>query len=328
MRFLVIGTGSIGARHCRNLAALGHEILAWDEDPLRLHEVETLQGVKAVMGLEHGLAMRPDGVLVCTPPASHVALARAALDAGTHLFVEKPLAAASGDVPALLEEAEQRGRIVAVGYNLRFLSSLKRVKSLLDAKRVGKVFSVRAEFGFYLPAWRPGRDYRTNYAVSAALGGGVLLDAIHEFDYLDWFFGDVSEVFCTAGHWSKLEGDTEDLAEVTVRFRSGVLAQVHLDYLQRVYRRNLEVIGADGVIVWDYPTQTVTVHSPGPEGREEHASATDGAPEEMYVEEMHHFVRCIEGREAPVVDGQGALRSLRLVEAAKASARQRRWVAL
>ncbi len=328
MRFLVLGTGSIGTRHCRNLSALGHEIVAWDSDAERLREVEALPGVKTALSLEHGLGMHPDGVLVCTPPASHIALAGRALEAGAHVFVEKPLAVASEGVPALLGGAERSKRLVVAGFNLRFLTSLRRAKELVDAHRVGKVLAARAEFGFYLPAWRPGRDYRQNYAVQAALGGGILLDAVHEFDYLGWFFGDVAEVFCTAGHWSDLAGDTEDLAEVTLRFDSGMLAQVHLDYLQRVYRRNLQVVGADGVIAWDYPTQTVTVHGPDPKRREEHVGSSAEDPEEMYVEEMRHFVRCIEGREAPLIDGREALRSLRLVEAAKASARERHWVKL
>ncbi len=327
MRFLVVGTGSIGTRHCRNLSALDHEVLAWDTDPARLLEVEALPGVKAALSLEHGLGMHPDGVLICTPPASHLALARRALAARVHVFVEKPLADRTDGVSAFLEEAKHSGRLVLVGFNLRFLKSLQRVKELLEAGRVGRVLAVRAELGFYLPAWRPGRDYRENYAVQAALGGGILLDAIHEFDYLVWLCGDVAEVFCTAEHRSELVGDTEDLAEVTLRFRSGILAQVHLDYLQRAYRRNLEIIGSDGVIVWDYPTQTVTVRGPEP-GRREEQGSLDADANEMYVEEMRHFVRCIEGREAPLIDGGEALGSLRLVEAAKASAAQRRWVTL
>ena len=328
MRFLVVGTGSIGTRHCRNLSALGHGVLAWDTDPARLREVEALPGVKSALSLEHGLGMHPDGVLICTPPASHVSLARRALEAGAHVFVEKPLAPSTDGVEALLDDAERRGHLLLLGFNLRFLPSLRCVKALLDERRVGKVLAARAEFGYYLPAWRPTRDYRQNYAVRADLGGGILLDASHEFDYLDWFFGDVAELFCTAEHRSDLAGDTEDLAEVTLRFRSGVLAQVHLDYLQRAYRRNLEIIGSDGVIVWDYPTQTVTVRGPEPDRREEHAGSFDAGPDEMYVEGMRHFVRCIEGQEAPMVDGLGALRSLRIVEAAKTSARERRWVTL
>jgi len=324
MRFLVVGTGSIGERHCRNLVALGHAVLAWDADPSRLLEAAALPGVAAAGSIEQALATAPDGALICTPPASHVALARRALAAGAHLFVEKPIAHVSDEAQKLIDEAERCGRLLAVGFNLRFLPSLRRVKALLDDKRVGKVLAVRAEFGSYLPDWRPGRDYRENYAVRAAQGGGILLDAIHELDYLGWLFGEVAEVLCAAGHVSDLAGDTEDLAEVTVRFESGALGQVHLDYLQRAYRRNLQVIGDTGVITWDYPTHTVTVLAPDP--RPEAMSAADGDANDMYVEELRQFIRCIEGRESPLVDGREALRSLRLVEAARTSARDGRWV--
>ncbi len=324
MRFLVVGTGSIGQRHCRNLVALDHEVLAWDADPGRLREVGAVSGVTAAGGLEEGLAAKPDAALICTPPASHVALACRALAAGAHLFVEKPIAHVSDEVSELIDEAERRGRLLAVGFNLRFLPSLRRVKTLLDCKRVGKVLAARAEFGSYLPDWRPGRDYRDSYAVRAALGGGILLDAVHELDYLGWLFGEVVEVLCTAEHVSDLAGDAEDLAEVTLRFESGVLAQVHLDYLQRAYRRNLQVIGDTGVLAWDYPTHMVTVHTP--EAQPEAMSAADGDPNDMYLEEIRHFIGCIEGRESPLVDGREALRSLRLVEGAKASAREGRWV--
>lgn len=324
MRFLVIGTGSIGQRHCKNLVALGHEVRAWDAEPARLREAAATAGVSPAAGFGEGLAATPDGVLICTPPASHVELARLALAAGAHLFVEKPIAHASAEVPALIALAARCRRLLVVGYNLRFLASLRCVKRLLDEKRVGKVLAVRAEFGSYLPDWRRGRDYRENYAVRAALGGGILLDAIHELDYLGWLFGDVAELFCAAGHVSDLAGDTEDLAETTLRFESGVRAQVHLDYLQRVYRRNLQVIGDAGTMAWDYPTQSVTVHAP--EAPPEVMSLAGGDADDMYLEELRHFCRCLEGRESPLVDGGEALRSLRLAEAAKRSARERRWV--
>jgi predicted dehydrogenase len=328
MRLVVIGTGSIGQRHCRNLAALGHEVLAWDPDAARRREAAAIAGVAAAESLAAALGERPDAALVCAPPSLHVGLARAALAAGAHVFVEKPIAHAGGEVPALIEDAARRGKLLVVGFNLRFLPSLRRVRALIEDKRAGRVLAARAEFGGYLPDWRPGRDYRDGYAVSAALGGGVLLDAIHELDYLGWLFGEAAEVLCTAAHLSDLAGDTEDWAEVTVRFASGVLAHAHLDYLQRAYRRNLQVIGDAGVIVWDYPTHSVAVHGPGGPPEVEDARAAEGAANDMYVEEMRHFVRCVEGRESPLVDGREALRSLRLVEAAKRSSRERRWVAL
>ena len=277
-----------------------------------------------VGSLDEALSATADAAVICTPPASHAALAQRALDAGLHLFVEKPIAATVSDATQLVAEAERRGRVLAVGFNLRFLPSLLRVKALLDDKRVGKVLAARAEFGSYLPDWRPGRDYRDNYAVRAADGGGILLDAIHELDYVGWLFGDVTDVLCAADHVSDLAGDSEDIAEVTLRFESGVLGQVHLDYLQRVYRRNLQVIGDAGVIVWDYPTHTVTVRAT--EAPPETISVEDGETNEMYVQEMRHFARCLERLESPRVDGREGLRSLKLVEAAKTSARDGRRV--
>ena len=327
MRFLVVGAGSIGSRHGRNLTGLGHRVHVWDVDRDRLREAETLPGIEAATSLDDGLAERPDAVLICTPPALHLEPARRALAADAHLFVEKPIAHVSDGVPSLIEEARRRARVLAVGFNLRFLPSLRHVKALLESKRVGRVLAVRAEFGAYLPEWRPGRDYRDNYAVHAKLGGGILLDAIHELDYLGWLFGEVTELFCDTGHWSDLAGDTEDLAEITLRFESGVLAQVHLDYLQRRYQRNLEVIGDAGVIVWDFPTHSVAVYEAGsPSG--EATRVDDGDPNDMYLEEMRHFIRCLEVGEPPLVDGNEALRSIRLVEAAKRSARERRTVKL
>jgi predicted dehydrogenase len=373
MRCLVVGTGSIGARHARNLIAMGHEVSGWDERVESLDRArQAAPGLLAAAGLGPALASRPDAVLVCTSPASHVAVARQAVEAGSHVFIEKPIAHLSDEVPALLDSAKRAGRLVAVGFNLRFLPSLRRVKALLDAGRIGRVYSARAFFGYYLPVWRAGRDYKQNYAVSAAAGGGALLDAerigrvysaraffgyylpvwragrdykqnyavsaaagggalldlIHDFDYPGWLFGEAAEVSCMAGHLSTLAGDTEDLAEVTVRFASGALVQVHVDYLRRAYRRDLEIIGSNGVITWDYASRAVTVLGPEPDRVERLDGSDDGPNEDMYVNELRHFVACLEGREELSVDGWEALRSLRLVEAAKRSAAERRRVSL
>jgi len=328
-RFLVVGTGSIGTRHARNLLALGHEVSGWDAEAGRLADAcRAVPGLRAAAGLEPGLAARPDAVLVCTPPAAHVAVAKQAVEAGSHLFVEKPVAHVSDEVPTLLDTAKRAGRLVLVGFNLRFLPSLRRVKALLDAGRIGRVHSAHAFFGFHLPAWRSGRSYADNYAVSAAQGGGVLLDVIHEVDYLGWLFGQAAELVCAAGHVSALSGDTEDLAEVTLRFASGAIGHLHVDYLRRAYRRDLEVIGAEGVIAWDYALRSVRVLGPEPDRVELHDGAVDGPNEAMYVNEMRHLVACLEGREEPLVDGWEALRSLHMVEAAKRSTAERRWVGL
>ncbi len=328
MRFLVIGVGSIGQRHLRNLRALGHEVIAFDADAARLAEAGAALGVETLLALDAGRDRKVDGVLICTPPDSHVPLALRVLGWGAHLFIEKPLAPASAGVERLLAEADGRGCRIMVGSNLRFFRPLQRVKALVDEGRIGRVLSVRAQCGFYLPSWKPDADYRKTYRAHAAQGGGILLDAIHELDYLRWMFGEVREVFGVVERLSGLEVDVEDFAEITLRFASGVIAQLHLDYLQRSYRRNCEVIGERGVIVWDYIDRRVTLFTEEPDRWQGFGEPIDVNHNEMFVEEVRHFARCLEGLEAPLVDGADALATLRLVEAAKRSSAERRWVAV
>lgn len=328
MRFLVIGAGSIGRRHLSNLRLMGHEMLVFDTDRVRLAEVGVSSGVEPLRDLEEVAGRKVDGVLICTPPASHLPLARRALAWETHIFVEKPLAPTSSGLAEFLAEAAARGCRLLVGSNLRFFRPLQRVKAFVDEGRIGRVLSVRTQCGFYLPSWNPGVDYGQTYRAHAAEGGGILLDAIHEFDYLRWIFGPIREVFCTAGRLSNLAIDVEDFAEVTLRFESGAVAQLHLDYLQRSYRRNCEVIGEEGVIVWDYIERSVTLFSGEPDRWQEFREPIDVNHNEMFVEEMRHFVRCLEGGEVPLANGAEALETLRMVEAAKTSSVERRWVGL
>ena len=326
MRFAVIGVGSIGQRHLRNLRALGHEVLAFDADRHRAEEVAAATGAEVLPSLDAGAEAKLDGVLVCTPPASHLSLARRALPWGAHLFLEKPVAADSTRVAEFLAAAASRGCLVLVGANLRFFRPLQRVKAMVEEGQIGRPLSVRAQCGFYLPSWKPGADYRQTYRAHAVEGGGILLDAIHEFDYLRWIFGEVQEVFCTAGRLSTLAVDVEDFAEVTLRFGSGAVAQLHLDYLQRSYRRDGEIIGERGVIVWDYIEGRVTLFTEERDRWLGFREPIDFNHNEMFVEEMRHFVRCGAGEETPTITGEEALAALRLVEAAKASSTRRAWV--
>src|SRR5205807_10567443 len=110
------------------------------------------------------------------------------------------------------------GRTDIVGCNLRVLASLVLVERLVEEVRIGRTLAARAHCGYYLPFWRPGRDYREGYGARQATCGGIILDSIHEFDYLTWLLGWPREVFAYAGRVSSLEIDTEDNADVLLRF--------------------------------------------------------------------------------------------------------------
>ncbi len=325
MRAVVVGAGSIGQRHLKNLLALGHEVAAvLDPDPARLDEIRPLVGGGCRLATDERDAFAGDAnaAVICSPTHRHLDQVRAALRRGWHVFVEKPLAHTLEGTDALVEEAGRAGRTVLVGCNLRFLPSLVLVKRLVEEGRIGRPLAARAHCGYYLPFWRPGTDYREGYGARQATGGGIILDSIHEFDYLTWLLGRPREVFAYAGKVSTLEIDTEDNADVLLRFDYGAVANVHLDYLQRTYRRACDFIGEDGVIAWDYIAQSVTVYGKEDRRIEVFQESINTERNQMFVDEMRHFVRCIEAGEPPLLDAAGGRAILEVALAAKASAAQ------
>ena len=125
---------------------------------------------------------------------------------------------------------------------------------------------------------------------------------------------------CVVGHVSDLEIDSEDCAEILLQFDANLLGHVHVDYLQRVPSRTCRIVGEGGTITWDYYKNEVCLltadHSEGETFRQESFKRND-----MFVEEIRHFLACLEGSQTPVIDVKGAVRVLRVALAARESAR-------
>ena len=331
MRVTILGAGSIGLRHLRNARALGHTIAAvFDPDVARRTDAAAVAGDGTLVTGDETAALdaRADAVLVCSPTDRHLGQARAAVARGRHVLVEKPLAHVLEGTTELAAEAAARCLTVLVACNLRFLPSLQLVKRLIDEGRVGTPLAARAHCGYYLPYWRPHTDYRHGYGARQATGGGIILDSIHELDYLRWLLGEPREVFCYAGTASSLEIDTEDTADLLLKFDYGAVASVHLDYLQRTYRRSCELIGEDGLIAWDYIAQTVRVYGKEDRRHEVFEESINTDRNHMFVEELRHFVDCVERGATPLLDATGGRRVLEIALAAKTSAAEGRPVRL
>ncbi len=323
MNFLVIGCGSIGQRHLRNLRSVGVDVVGYDPDPVRRDEVMKRYEVRMVADLETALDQRLDAAYVCSPSNTHVSIALQAARRGVHLFIEKPLSHSLNGIDDLEREVKKRGLVVLVGCNMLFLGTLTHVKQVLDEGRIGKIVSARGQVGYYLPYWHPNEDYRRGYSANSSQGGGVILDSIHEIGMIRWLLGEVAEVFCFNGKLSHLEIDTEDTAELLFRMKSGVLTHFHFDYVQRSYRRSLELVGEDGVIVWDYIARTVQIYDKEDYHWHTYRENINNDLNQMYLDQMAHFLRCLEGKEKPRSDLASAKRDLEIALAAKRSATER-----
>ncbi len=322
----VVGCGSMGQHHLANLKTLGVEdLMAYDPQKEQVEFVRETIGVQTVPSFEEGLKAYPASVVVCTPPHLHAEVARAAVEGGADVLIEKPIAHQIQDGEELLEVAAKHSRIVMVGYNLRFHPGLQKVKELIDSGVIGRILTIRAEFGQYLPDWRPAQDYRLGYIVSSAMGGGIILDSSHEIDYVRWLGGEVRSVLAVAERISDLEMDTEDAALISMRLAHGVLAHISLDCFQRGYSRSCKVVGSEGTVVWDFHTG-VRLYT-AQEKRWDNFPMTPNA-NEMYIREMEHFLACVRKETTPLVNGVEGMRVLRIALAAKESARMRKEIPL
>jgi predicted dehydrogenase len=246
-RVLVVGCGSIGLRHAVNAARTAAVSVA-DIDHARAASVAREIGVSVCDTVEQGLKAAPDAVVIAVPHQHHLPLASAALQATANLMIEKPLAAGLAGVADFLRQVEHSGRRVRVVCNMRFHPAIAALRRALPM--IGRPQFAQAHYGNYLPDMRPGADYRSLYCAKAETGGGVILDAIHEIDYLVWLFGAVQRVTAEAGKLSDLDIDVEDYASIVLTHAGGVRSEIHLDYLQRFKRRGCVIAGSEGTLVW------------------------------------------------------------------------------
>jgi predicted dehydrogenase len=344
VKFLVAGLGGIGQRHVRNLRTLlgsDVEILAYRvrrdsptlTDNLDVEPGEDLEQkyqLKVYADLDAALDQAPDAVLVCNPSSLHLHVALQAARAGCALFIEKPLSNSVEGIADLVDLVETQGTVGLVGYQMRSHPCLQRTQALLRAGAIGRVVAVRIEIGEYLPGWHRYEDYRQMYASRADLGGGVILSQIHELDYVYWLFGMPTRVFALGGHLTHLELDVEDTASILMECYvddRAVPVHVHQDYIQRPPSRTCEVIGDAGKIIVDLREQTLTAFDN--EGNVTESSSNPGFERnELFLDEMRHFLACLDGRESPRVTIRDGARSLMMALGAKQSIETRQVVDL
>lgn len=334
VKALVLGCGSIGIRHVQHLRMLGVEsIEVADPNRSAREAVKQKFGIVAEEQPEAALSRRPDIVLVCTPAATHLPLVIGALEVGAHVFVEKPLSVNLEGVDALLQKVQSDGRIVQVGYQLRYHPAMVEAKRILDSGRLGKILTAHAEFGLFLERWWPGRDYRKSYMASDDLGGGLLLDVSHEIDLMVWFLGPVKEVTAYGEKLSHLQIPGFDALKAIMRMVDGTLLSLSMDCLQPTYTRSFSLVGEGTALRWDCP-----------EGRADRSLGRlqlfdrdheifqtiplEGNPEDSYLEELKAFLSAVENGQTPLVGVAQGIEVLRVVEGIQAAIRSRSSVAV
>lgn len=245
-RALVIGYGSIGARHSRLLAEMGVAVACVtrnDACPFPRHA-----DIADALARWH-----PDKVIVSNETATHrrtlADLAR--LGFKGEALVEKPLFAEAADAGDL------GGMTVYVAFNLRFHPLVRRARRHVQDR---PLFNGLLQAGSYLPSWRPGTDYTKGYSARREAGGGVLRDLAHELDLALWLCGPWRRAVALGGHFSDLAINSDDTYYLLVEGHRCPAYAVAVNYLDRVPARTISINGQDISVHLDLVAGRLTVN--------------------------------------------------------------------
>lgn len=303
----VLGLGSIGRRHIRNLLHLGQNVLAFDPAPD--------SGKQFAEEFGEGFSTREkvldaaDALVIASPNAFHLCDLEDAIANGIPTLVEKPFAHDANRAAELVKRAKCSGLIIAAAHNLRYRLVVQRVRELISSGLIGKPLWAHFLCASWLPDWRPHQDYRTNYAADRETGG-VIFDLIHELDLAFHLLGPAEVHSGVAVRSGVLEIESEDMADLVLRHASGCQTSLHLDYITRPRRRCFTIAGVDGMLTADLLTGAVRVAGRDDATLVEEIRQSDR--NEEYILELQDFLRALDGDKSRMCPADEAVAVLRL----------------
>lgn len=319
---LVVGFGSIGQRHYRNLLSLGYvNVFVYDVDRSKL----TSLGEKTIESLNLKVLSGFTSVLVCNPSHLHVETALLAIMAGCNVFIEKPLAFSDKGIAALEQAAKKHKTTVMVACNYRFHAAYASLFKILKEKRLGKALFANAEIRYDMRTARKGVDYRKSYASKAGQSGGVIYDSgSHVVDYLVDLFG----VPTSVNAYTKnivLETGLNDLAALELEFKGGIFSKIFLDLFSRTRRNFLEIECEQGTIRWDLFANSLTWSGVNKKQHTQYFYSNYADAEgrnQSYLAELKYFFETCNGKKPPIAALSHARTVTRVLERLVTSAQK------
>lgn len=308
LKVCFVGIGSIATKHIKNLQEICKENeINLTIDALRRSESkaldETSLGVHNIYTSLRELPEDYDVIFITNPTKLHISTLYQMHDKGRHFFIEKPVTSVE-KVEESVSFIPKHNSIYYVACPMRYKRVTQYIKENVDVK---KVIGVRSFCSSYLPEWRPGTDYRKCYSAIKALGGGVSIDLIHEWDYLVYLFGFPQKIQCAFSQKSKLEIDCEDYAAYIAEYPDKMI-ELHLDYFGRASLREIMLFTVEDTIVGDFIENQIRYLK---SGKVVKLSETQN---ENKKRELTHFLDIIDGKTENDNDMQMAYKVLNLTQ--------------
>jgi len=240
----VIGCGYWGPNLIRNFTHLQESevIVCADLEAKRLEHmhnlyphIETTRDYRAMLGRDD-----IDAVVIATPPSTHHAIGMEALQAGKHLFVEKPLAVSTAECAALVSTAHKAGLTLMAGHTFVYTAAVNKIKEVIDSGELGDIYYVSTT--------------RVNLGIFQENINVVWDLAPHDVSILNYVLGSMPVSVMTSAN-SYIRKNVEDVAFLTLRYPNETLAHIHVSWLNPNKIRSTTVVGSKKMLVYDDVSQ-------------------------------------------------------------------------
>ena len=292
----------MGKRRIRNLQHLNAgEIVGLEPMDERRKQVEKEYGIKTVSNIEEGLQENPDAFIISTPPDKHGVFAKMAAENGKNFFVEASVVL-EDDIIIANGLAKKKNIVAMPSCTFRFSGVVRKVRDIVKSGSIGKVVAVHYHMGQWLPDWHPFEDIRKFYVGKRETGAGREMVPF-ELEWMQFIFGKVKKISCMKGKLSSLPVDIDDVYSMNVIFGDGAIGNILIDVVARYPVRRMEIVAEKGSLIMDWDKKVVEVYDPESKSwkihKEDEIHSQKGywASDDMYIEEMRHFVNVISGKE-------------------------------
>lgn len=287
MKIIFFGLGSIGQRHARLLLDnTSHTLFAFRNKKVNGFQ---MPGVKEVYSWDEVERISADVAFITNPTSLHIDTAIKCARLGINLFIEKPVDCKTDRLRELLDLVARRRLVTYVAYCMRFHPVIEAINRFLRGKTG---FHCNIIASSYLPEWRPSRDYRKVYSSHSEQGGGVILDLSHEIDYCQYLFGDILGMDGAYGKLSNLKINSEDYADIIMKFRMGIV-NLHLNFFSKNRERRIRIdfVNSDYIMA-DLLANRLIINKKNKIKRYNFTLSRD----EIYLKQINYFFKNINNR--------------------------------
>jgi len=326
VKFLIIGYGSVGKRHVKNLIELGIDCLVVDPDSGRRKEasVESLRSYETLDQL--GTLENFDAVVICSPPVFHVSQTIWALSKGKKVFLEKPIGLNQKECQKLLSFNHND---IFVGYTYRWNPQFIELKNYIETELIGAPYYARFSIGMHLEDWHPFENYRNFFMSSSILGGGAILDESHFLELILELFGLPAEISCIQSKISPLDIDSDDYVLSHFIYEK-LRIDIKLDLFKRPHESLIQIQGEFGSIECDFiQKNNILTKSNSYANFNSSTISFEYDRNDVFMQMISDFIKFVSNEisEARVPLSRG-LDVMCLIDKMRAASENRKWVAI